>query len=1680
MAEWGLHTMLHWSLRPVLTFLWLAIAATSAQAQINENCTAYIQNRAVQVSHNGSFAIANVPAVQGLYRIRVYCKQPDGTIKAGQSDFVSLTVNSGLVAIPQIVLGTISQAPVAVKLTAGQNSLTTTGQTSQVTTTGTFPDGTTGDLTTRAKGTLYITSNTRIASVSPDGLVTAVSPGNVIITGINEGATSTVQISVKTPVSTVGDGIPDSWKIAHGLSTTDPGVAGQDPDGDGLTNLEEFLAGTDPNNPDTDGDGLSDGDEVHKYHTDALNPDTDGDGIPDGLEIKLGTNPLNPDTDGDGILDGIELKLGTDPLVPDVTTTVQGRVLNGANTPVRGASVVVFGLITGVTDGTGFFSIPFVPSHIGPISATARVTQNNVILEGKSVNVNGVDNGITSVGVIQLGQSNGSVTGTVLGLQNQPVAGALITITIGGEVRTTTADGSGNYGFSGFAPNSFVVTATDAATGLRGQATGTLSASSSAVANIQLGTSGTIKGTVFETASTSVSVGDTVTLTGPNFFASTISDRAGQFEFDFVPLGVYTVDASDAKGERGRTQAVLNKPGIVVQANIIYLGRGAVAGTVFDGSQNPVPNASVFLNSRSIFGGSFSTTTDANGQYTISEVFVGPFDVVASSSTSRTGGHTTSKVDNEGEVVTANVVLGSSGTVTGTVFAFDGVTSIPNAQLSLTGGFTTSADGNGNYTFNFIPLGTYTISAQNPNNGDQGTATVTLNPQDQVQTVNVTMNGLGNLIITVIDANSNPDASALVTLTVLGSFGGTFNGLTQTDGTFTFNGVAAGNVSLTATDSVSRAGAAANATVTAGQTTNVMLQLQPVGTVKGVVFGVGGVTPVADITVNLNGQTNQTVTSGVDGSFVFATVPSGTYSLQAVDADGVVRAQVSVTLLSQGSTVTQNLVLSGGGTVSGGVLICSPGCTNVPNVQVTITDAAGNVQSGISDVNGIYTISQVGVGAWVADAAFQNGTGSFSGSAQGVIATNGATANGTITLIPNNQFLPANFYDANGLPYKVTQDGSLIDGIDREFDSVFSLPPQGASLLDVIVGGTTIHFAGSPTGTTANGGREIDIQQSGIASLKIIRKVFVPRDGYFARYLEVLQNPGANSVAVGVRLTTHMRYTTQFPASANPIATAPTLAATSSGGQVLNVSPPNPDNWAILDDIKDTDPFQDTGANPENLAPVAEVFDGPGATIPATRAQFTTDDTSRFGTLIEEFDNINVPAGGEVALLHFLSMETQRVNALASAQRLVQLPPEGLAGITAQDLAAIQNFVVPSNGVSTLSPLESLNGQVNGQVLASDNTTSVPGVTVTFQSSDAIFGRMRFGSADNNGNYQFLSQFNNQGTSLPVPVIGFTVQATDPTTGAQSPSTVGGFAAGTVLTHQNIVFTGSSALSGTVRTSTGNPISTGTVEILNNTLPQTITVQVAADGTYKVAELPSGQYLLVASEPSSQGGPGNTGSTSVTVVQGQDVVADITLEPSSSVTGTVFGTNALPFPGLSIELQTSRGTYATVTDGSGNFDFVEVVPGRAQIEAYDPNTQAGAAANINVIAGQNLNQNLTLLQGSGSVTGTVRDFTGTLIVNAFISVVDVNNSEHATTTGPDGTYSVSGIPIGPVTVTATGSGSRGVSQGFMDLPGGLAEVDVNTVPTGGSLAGVLLPDKPENFLSDFLRRGGTNEILRGK
>jgi len=82
-----------------------------------------------------------------------------------------------------------------------------------------------------------------------------------------------------------------SYFPANKLEAISSGAAAADDDHDGLPLDEELRHGTDPATPDTDGDGLSDGDEVNIYNTNPWNADSDGDNMRDSENAR----PLRPD-----------------------------------------------------------------------------------------------------------------------------------------------------------------------------------------------------------------------------------------------------------------------------------------------------------------------------------------------------------------------------------------------------------------------------------------------------------------------------------------------------------------------------------------------------------------------------------------------------------------------------------------------------------------------------------------------------------------------------------------------------------------------------------------------------------------------------------------------------------------------------------------------------------------------------------------------------------------------------------------------------------------------------------------------------------------------------------------------------------------------------------------------------------------------------------------------------------------------------------------------------------------------------------------------------------------------------------------------------------------------------------------------------------------------------------------
>lgn len=398
-------------------------------AQLDQNCVVSVLNRNVQVNPDGSWVLPNVPANFGQVRARATCVHNSVTT-FGQSDLFLIGTNQ-TVNLPHITLGSATPIPASLVIQVPTTTLTQPGATTQLVVDATYSDGSTADVSQASAGTQYGISNPFVATISPDGMITAVHTGTAVVQATNEGTQSLISIHVLFGggADSDGDGIPDDYEIANGLNPNDPTDALADPDHDGLTNLQEFQQGTDPHNPDTDGDGLSDGDEVNLYHTNPLVADTDGDGIPDGVEIATGTDPLNPlSFDLGKAVQNLEVKPGAFVLVVNTIIGEASQQLSVLGHLIDGKTTID---LTSTQKGTNYSSSNLSVCNFGSPDGTVFAGSN----------------GTCTVGVTNNGHS-ASVAGSVQSFSPTavsflPIPGFANSVAVSGDFAFVAAGGSG-------------------------------------------------------------------------------------------------------------------------------------------------------------------------------------------------------------------------------------------------------------------------------------------------------------------------------------------------------------------------------------------------------------------------------------------------------------------------------------------------------------------------------------------------------------------------------------------------------------------------------------------------------------------------------------------------------------------------------------------------------------------------------------------------------------------------------------------------------------------------------------------------------------------------------------------------------------------------------------------------------------------------------------------------------------------------------------------------------------------------------------------------------------------------------------------------------------------------------------------------------------------------------------
>jgi hypothetical protein len=981
----------------------------------------------------------------------------------------------------------------------------------------------------------------------------------------------------------------------------------------------------------------------------------------------------------------------------------------------------------------------------------------------------------------------------------------------------------------------------------------------------------------------------------PAVIGSASTNSAGQFSFAIALPGSYVVQAQDGDN-RGRSQAAITTivAGSPATVNVAFLGKSSVSGTVRDGAGLVQPGAKVVVRSVGAFTNAWETLTDASGRYAVPNVFVGDIVVTAQHVAAKLTGVSNGRMIFDGNDLSLDVTLAATGTVQGRVLKSNGSAAAAPLRLDLYAGTSLIATQlvatNNNFLFALVPLGELRVVATETASGDQGMATSKLLAANDIRSLDVKLTGQGAVRVSVTDADGKPVAGATVAVRSQSGFVSDVTLVSDSAGVAVAAPIFNGDFTVTVSKAaqLGQITGSAQGTIVNGATVPVAVVLtsQPVGRITGTVFRPNGVDRAAGMVVSLNpapaGGAYQ-ATTDANGIYVLDNIEGGrAYALSArtdnpnQQVAGRVRAQVAgLQISTQGQVITQDLRMIGAGSVSGTVERANGQAVGGVKVSFANLDAVyGGRYETTTGADGRYQLADMPAGSFTLLAVLGTLENGLRAEASGRIGFDADAVVLDLTLVDAAISMPRTLYDANAMPFDVTGDGSVGSGKNGMFTGTG--PEARGMRLDILVNGVAVPFRNGDgsIGRLLADGQQIDVDEVHVSGLNVTRRVYVPKTGYFARYLEVLENRSAAPITVDVRVTTH-----HSQSNSNP-----RVVDSSDGDDVLSLGDPvNRDRWLVVDDQQDADPFL-TGSAPAT----GHVFDGANARLQAGAASYEL--VGQTGKLVLQWQSVTVQPGETRALMHFAFNQLDRYRAREAALRLASLAPETVAGLTAEERAAVLNFAVAADGIGVVAALPAVDsGTVHGRVLSGDGITPVAGATVHFKSKHALFGRDFSVTADAAGEYRFAARIDGSAAALPLPLFGFDNDARHPATNAPSSASVNDFPAGATDVVQDLSFNGTGNLRGTV-VRPGGALVADAVMTLKGGAIERYTTRSGPDGSYLLSGLPPGQYSLnVSKDHPQQDGSccGIEGLANPVAFAGSTTVTTIMLEEVGAVTGIV-------------------------------------------------------------------------------------------------------------------------------------------------------------------------------------------------
>jgi hypothetical protein len=1017
-----------------------------------------------------------------------------------------------------------------------------------------------------------------------------------------------------------------------------------------------------------------------------------------------------------------------------LTTTgrVTGRfVMRDRTTPIPFGVVKLIaggraiGQTTSLGSGeVGSFSFDHVPA--GPVRVEAQdpVTARTGVAVGSIV----AQDELVYMDVIA--QGLGSVQGLITS-NGDPQPGAHVEVVSGPLRAITFADGSGRYFVDGIAEGAVVVTASLDRGFLSGTASAELAGDGTPLTiDVALRGAGAVDGRVVRADGVTAGPPALVTLWSGGVGGgsqTTTTDLDGRFRFSRVPAGPTRLSADVLDSiDRGATTADVPVGG-TIQPLLRLVGLGRVLVSVVDAHGAPVGGANVTVVSSASDEG-FSGVTSFDGIARIPEVYAGTARATAFDPLRGLRGESAPATVSDGGETPLTVQLEPAGRVSGHVLRPDG-TGAAGVTVTLRGARMTTSAADGGFAFENVSLGRFDLVAEDASDHDRGAATGAVLLEGESVTKDVRLNGVGEVRVEVRDRPGAPAGEVEIEIFSASPFGGFYRAMTGLDGRVTVPHVLAGGVTVDAYDRARLIGGRGSGTLAAAGRVDIAISLDAVVVVHGRVLAPNGRDGVAGALVSARGRS---ALSGTGGAFEVLNVPQGDVSNERITATvgGRVRAVDSIDL--RNPTVEKDLVLVPAGTVRGVVRTAEDALA--AGQAVTVECIAGLPHP---DLSGHFFTTTNDLGAYaVADVpachlrVSVSNDSNDSAEATGTIATDGQLATVNLKYQPNSIRLPWSLSDGNGQAWNIAADGVADPGPSGLFHTdLFDRLVRGGPRLRLMRNGISTDFVGSGgSAASEEDHREVVVRQADVAGLTVTRKVFVPPLGYFARYLEVLENAGPDPVTVDVAEEVNLA---QFGDG------LVNVVDTSSGDSQADGT----DRWFVLDDENDLDFY---ASSVYHAPPLAVVAGGEGHSMaPGLRWERVTASSSR---MTYGWTGVVVPAAGRVALLHVLSAQADRARARASAARLASSPPELLQGLRPGEAAQVANFALPLDLQAAVEALAPNDGQVTGRILAGDGTTAIGADEVVLRSRSPHYGAPVAGEVLPDGSFLIRAQ---DGRGLP-------------------------------------------------------------------------------------------------------------------------------------------------------------------------------------------------------------------------------------------------------------------------------------------------------------------------------------------